>query len=193
MKVIIGLGNPGSKYINTRHNAGFILADMLCEYYGGRWKKAFLRPFLYAVFPDPEFVLIKPLTYMNRSGSVLPFLQSKFSLDSPDDILVLVDNMDLPCAKARLKKGGSSAGHNGLKSLISSIGDSGFSRLYIGIGRGEDSVIDYVLGDFSQQQIESLNSNKDTVIEACRLWLSDDSKKAMEVLNGRQKFHSGSN
>lgn len=191
MKIIIGLGNPGSKYIHTRHNAGFIIADMLCQYYGGRWKKAFLRPFVYASFPEHEFVLIKPLTFMNRSGSVLPYIQSKFSLDATDDILVLVDNMDLPCSKSRLKKGGSSAGHNGLKSLIRSIGDSGFFRLYIGIGRGNDSVIDYVLGDFTEQQLESLSRSKVTILEACRLWLSGDIRKAMEVLNGRQKSNPG--
>ena len=152
--MILGLGNPGPKYEKTRHNVGFDLIELLAEQLNLFLRKPLFRNYRIAsvVLEGRQIHLVQPLTYMNRSGDVLPGLMKKYGLEI-SDLVIAVDNMDLLPGRLRMKTGGSSAGHNGLKSLIGRAGRADFHRLYIGIGRpsGGDSVVDHVLGLFSDE------------------------------------------
>lgn len=190
MNGILALGNPGTKYQNTRHNAGFLAADALCNAFQGRWKKSFLRPLLFAEFPERNCVLLKPLTYMNRSGSVLPYVMQRWGIQ-PDNVLLLVDNLDLPCGKIRFKSKGSTAGHNGIKSIARVTGTTNFARLYLGIGRpdvesesGQNPVVEHVLGAFTDQEMLAFQSTLSVVVNGCSKWLESGSAAAAELVNG---------
>lgn len=152
--MIIGLGNPGPKYEQTRHNVGFDLIELLARQLNLFLKKPLFKNYRYAstFIGNCRIHLVEPLTFMNRSGSILPALITKYSLE-PENLLIVTDNMDLSPGRCRMKPGGSSAGHNGLKSIIHTLGTGKFFRLYIGIGRpsGELSVVDHVLGAFSAE------------------------------------------
>lgn len=164
---ILGLGNPGKEYLNTRHNIGFWLADELARHASVRFRKRPFSPYLHAriparrIFPQEpaedlrydELILVKPLTYMNRSGKVIPYLFRQFG--KPMQFLVAVDNMDLKPGTMRMKKRGGTAGHNGLKSVVHYL-DKGFWPLYMGIGRPdkEGAVIEHVLGTAEETEME---------------------------------------
>lgn len=152
--MIVGLGNPGQRYNNTRHNVGFSVIELLSEQLNLSLKKKRINPALWCDHTEGEnkLLLIQPHTFMNRSGEVFPFFMKKhrFSLDQ---IIVVVDNMDLELGQCRLKLGGGSAGHNGLKSIIGQLSNNNFHRLYIGVGRSKhDSVVGHVLGPFSKEE-----------------------------------------
>lgn len=150
-RVIIGLGNPGQAYKFTRHNIGFLVLDALSNEYSGDWRvKNNLEQAQISINNKPV-LLIKPQTYMNSSGAVLPYLQKQGI--SAQDILVVHDELELPFEKIVLKTGGSAKGHNGLKSIISYIGDN-FARLRVGISRPErrEDVPNYVLQNFKESQ-----------------------------------------
>lgn len=155
--LVVGLGNPGNRYAATRHNAGFIIVELLAKRLNVFYKKPFFKKFTIAACEG--MILVKPLTFMNRSGIVLPPLMNHYSINHERN-LVIVDNMDLPPGKCRLKRGGSDAGHNGIKSIMAETGTKDFMRLYIGVGRPENgvSVIDHVLGRFTQEEGEKINS-----------------------------------
>lgn len=146
--MVLGLGNPGESYTHTRHNVGFQVVDLVAERLGCRFRKPFLQRFAIAkgVGRYAGVVLSKPLTFMNRSGEILHQLLSRTDC-TVSDILVVCDNLDLPVGSCRLKARGSSAGHNGLASLIQHAGTSDFKRLYVGIGRPPNgTVVEHVLG-----------------------------------------------
>jgi PTH1 family peptidyl-tRNA hydrolase len=146
MKLILGLGNPGAKYEHTRHNVGFDAIEACAAFFQVRLRKRCFRLYRQAVVDlhGEQVLLVQPLTYMNNSGMVMRY----FADVAIEDIMVVCDQMDLPPGMIRIRKTGSSAGHNGLKSLIETLGSGSFNRLYIGIGRPEEgcSVIDHVLG-----------------------------------------------
>ena len=148
--IIFGLGNPGKKYEKTRHNAGFLFIEELSRSLSIPLRKKILEP--YRIGRKDDLSLVEPLTYMNSSGIVFP------GITAGSEFLVAVDNMDLPVGSARLRKGGSSAGHNGLKSIISAVGND-FYRLYIGIGRPDAGmdVASYVLSRFPDEDLEKLS------------------------------------
>ena len=146
MLVVFGLGNPGTKYEGTRHNAGVETLLKMAAYYQVSLKRRCFSSFSSATIGD-EVKLVFPLTYMNESGKVVPK-----TVNEGDEVIVISDQMDLPCGKIRLKKGGSSAGHNGLKSMLSFLPNN-FTRMYIGVGRPKEgvSVPDHVLSKFSEE------------------------------------------
>lgn len=161
--VLVGLGNPGPAYAGTRHNAGFDLLDRTAHSRGLKWKKPWFRPLLVA--PSAGLVCVKPLTFVNRSGSVFPFLQSRYGLD-PERLCVVADNMDLPAGEIRMKRRGGHAGHKGLQSVGAILGTESFPRLYVGIGRppsGADTV-EHVLGLFSTDERVSVDAALDRVV-----------------------------
>lgn len=168
VKLIIGLGNPGPEYQDTRHNAGFLALEALAARVSAGLKKRWLRP--YATAGWHGVTLVQPLTYMNRSGIVLPAIVRRRKLN-PQDILVLVDNMDLPPGEVRMKSRGGDAGHNGLKSITHFLGSSEYLRLYVGIGRpaGGTSIVDHVLGlfppDERRQVDESIQRAVDVLVQ----------------------------
>ncbi len=149
IRVIIGLGNPGKKFEKTRHNIGFLVVDALADAYHGVWHAKGEMEVADIMIGSKTIMLVKPQTFMNSSGRVIPLLQKKGI--TPQQVLVIHDELELPFGKMGWKIGGSHKGHNGLRSLIDAWG-ADFSRLRIGIGRpdNKDEVPDYVLASFGQ-------------------------------------------
>jgi PTH1 family peptidyl-tRNA hydrolase len=147
--IFIGLGNPGTKYQYTRHNVGFLAVEEAAGKALLNFSKGLTRKYRFAegLYGDGKIVLIEPLTFMNNSGQIIHSLKRKFQLTG-DNLVVVCDNLDLPPGTIRIKRGGSSAGHNGLASIIRFLGTKDFIRLYIGIGRPpfNGDVIAHVLG-----------------------------------------------
>ncbi|MDY0289339.1 MAG: aminoacyl-tRNA hydrolase [Sphaerochaeta sp.] len=145
MRLILGLGNPGTKYEHSRHNVGFAVIEMCAAFFQVRLKKRCFRLYRYANITthDRASLLVQPLTFMNNSGAIAKYFPSQ----ACSDMIVVLDQMDLPLGMIRIREGGSSAGHNGLKSLIEHFGCSDFVRIYVGIGRPAPGVpvVDHVL------------------------------------------------
>lgn len=173
---IIGLGNPGEKYENTRHNVGFMVVDKL----GKNWKKG--PNYLYSDINilGEKVKLVKPMTYMNLSGEVFKYLPH-------DDIIVVYDDLDLPLGRIRIRKEGSAGGHNGIKSIISYIGKE-FKRIRVGIGPKPENVdaADYVLSNFSPQEFQILQGVIDVCLEAIKCIVEEGIDKAMNKYNSIQ-------
>ncbi|SDH66537.1 peptidyl-tRNA hydrolase, PTH1 family [Fervidobacterium changbaicum] len=176
MLIIIGLGNPGEKYANTRHNVGFMVLDRL----GKSWKSG--PNYLYSDvnIAGQKVKLVKPTTYMNLSGEVFKYLPH-------DDIIVVYDDLDLPLGRIRIRKDGSAGGHNGIKSIISYIGQN-FPRIRIGIGPKPKEVdaADFVLSNFSPEEFEKLRKVIDLAVEAIETIVSEGIEKAMNRYNSIQ-------
>ena len=166
IKVIIGLGNPGKKFEFNRHNIGFLVLDALADKYHASWRDKESMSIAQAVINDRTVLFIKPQTFMNSSGNVIPFLTKQGV--RPEEILVVHDELELPFGQLKLKTGGSHKGHNGLRSIIGVCGDQ-FIRLRFGIGRPEkkEDVPDYVLANFTepQQTIHTLIGQAISMIE----------------------------
>ncbi len=152
INVIIGLGNPGQQYYYNRHNIGFRIIDELARNHGGIWERKKNMEIAEVVIHGKKILLVKPETFMNASGKVIPFLQKKGI--KPENILVIHDELEKPFSKLAFKIGGSHRGHNGLRSIIAACGPD-FARLRFGVGRPEskDEVGDYVLQNFTQDSI----------------------------------------
>lgn len=147
MKVILGLGNPGIEYSNTRHNCGFLVTQQVAAFSQVKLTKRCFHLFKSAKcnLNGESALLLQPLTYMNNSGEIIKDIKDF----DKENLIVICDQMDLPVGNIRIKKGGGSAGHNGLKSIINNLdGFTNFIRIYVGIGRPEAgvSVVDHVLG-----------------------------------------------
>lgn len=144
----MGLGNPGTHYEGTRHNAGFECLDKMASEFGVSFKKPFFSPFRYAKYVTAlsDCFLIKPLTFMNRSGEIIPTIRRKWDFH-PSCLVCICDTLDLPPGSIRIKQGGGSAGHRGLSSVIQYCESPDFLRVYIGIGRPgkKEKVAEYVL------------------------------------------------
>ena len=184
MKLIVGLGNPGSEYKNSRHNVGFCLIDLLSQ----RWSIDLKRLKFQSRFGcghrgTESIALMKPQTYMNLSGrSVLE--AATFYKIGPDDLMVLTDDMALGLSQLRLRRSGSSGGHNGLKSIIGEIGHSDFPRLRIGIGSSRaGKAVQHVLGHFDKAEEELIGSTLDRAAEAVECWLDRGIDAAMNQYN----------
>jgi len=152
VKIVVGLGNPGREYAATRHNLGFMVVDELAQRLAATDRRSRFQAILTETFHDGEKIaLVKPQTYMNLSGSsvreVVRWYRAPLS-----DLLVVVDDIDLPFTGMRLRQGGGSGGHNGLKSIIAELGTEEFSRLRIGIGRGPGHATRQVLTRFSPEE-----------------------------------------
>lgn len=158
MKLIAALGNPGEKYLKTRHNAGFLFLDHLIDHFSlNDYQPKFKGAFSEVMIQGHKLYLLKPLTFMNISGQSVGALVQFFKI-LPKEMLVIHDDLDIEFGKIRVKFGGSSGGHNGLKSIQQTIGSSDFWRLRIGIGRPvhKDDVSNYVLSDFDSQELDAL-------------------------------------
>lgn len=155
IKLVVGLGNPGSEYENTRHNIAWIAIDNYTKLDGTSWKAKFKGVYTDIVINGEKVYFLKPETYMNLSGESVGALCKFFKIDV-SEILVIQDELDLPFGQIMFKKGGGLAGHNGLKSITSHMGSQEFFRMRIGIGRPvHGSVSSWVLGKFpSEQQID---------------------------------------
>jgi peptidyl-tRNA hydrolase, PTH1 family len=165
IKIIIGLGNPGAKYHLNRHNIGFLVLDALAEKYAVSWNKKTDRETAEIEINNKKIILIKPQTFMNSSGTIIPSLLKQGV--KAENILVVHDELEKPFGKVDLKIGGSHRGHNGLRSIMGMCG-ADFMRLRFGIGRPEnkEDVPNYVLSNFSRDEnIEELINEAVKVIE----------------------------
>jgi PTH1 family peptidyl-tRNA hydrolase len=183
----VGLGNPGPEYDETRHNAGFRLADHLVA----RWR---LGPFkrgdrarqVEGTRQGHTVRVLKPQTYMNRSGAALAPLRALSGFDPAADLLVLVEDVALPVGKFRLRGAGSAGGHNGLKSIEGALQRQDYARLRIGVGpppAGLDDLADFVLGPFTRDERSVINDLLDPMADAVEGWIADGIEKAMSRFN----------
>ena len=167
MKVIVGLGNPGDKYLNTRHNFGFLALDGLAEYFGINFKAKRRLDALIAEYGNGEdrVILAKPQTFMNNSGKAIKKILNFYNL-IPADLLLIYDDLDLPLGKIKTT-GKSSAGHKGVDSVISSLKSSDFSRVRLGIGKEEKVPAEsYVLSPFKNVEIATVEEVIEQVVKS---------------------------
>lgn len=170
MRLIVGLGNPGKKYQHTKHNVGFDVIDTLSKDFGVRLKKS-IR-FNAEVHKGKDYVLMKPLTYMNLSGNSVIKAINYYDID-PTDVFVIYDDLDLPAGKIRIRFQGSSGGHNGIKSMIQHIGDK-FNRIKIGVGRNNGvAVVNDVLGKLSKEDRKKVDEVIVESSKACKDFIND--------------------
>jgi PTH1 family peptidyl-tRNA hydrolase len=184
MTLVLGLGNPGSKYDHTRHNAGFDVVSECAAFFQVRLRKRCFRLYRTVRFPvsGQEVVLVEPLTYMNSSGEIAP----DFLPVDPASMIVVCDQMDLPVGMVRVRRGGSSAGHNGLKSVISCFGTSDFLRIYIGTGRpgpGESVVSHVLTREASPEWKEGIEKGKDALVDLLQGKTMDEVARAYNRKN----------
>lgn len=186
MKVIVGLGNPGRKYELTKHNVGFWAVDQLSD----KWNLPFQKEKWHSAVAEgvvngEKVYLLKPLTYMNLSGEAVGAVMRFLKLPI-EDLLVIFDDMDIPLGQLRLRKKGSSGGHNGMKSLIQHLGTEQFNRIKIGINRPPSpmTVVDYVLAPFSDLDHTIAADAAIASAEAANEWLRNDFLSAMNKYNG---------
>lgn len=182
MKLIIGLGNPGKEYENTRHNIGFMVIDNYLK--NVTWQKKYNALYTPEIINNEKVIFIKPVTYMNLSGnSVIEFVN--FYKVEPKDILVIHDDLDLPFGKIRIKVNSSAGGHNGIKSIINRLGTNNFARLKIGISHNTNGdTKDFVLGKFSKEQQEELEKLYPITKKVIGAFIKYDINKVMNDYNG---------
>ena len=184
--IIVGLGNPGDEYAQTRHNLGFMLVDKLAATAGVRIKRSECQSLVgTALIEDRRVTLVKPQTYMNLSGEAVSCLNSRHESDERS-LIVISDDLALPFGSIRLRERGSAGGHNGLKSIIASLGTNEFVRLRIGI-QPEHPINDarrFVLDGFTSSEKGSLAEILERGEQAVRLVLRDGIAKAMSLFNG---------
>jgi PTH1 family peptidyl-tRNA hydrolase len=191
ISLIVGLGNPGPKYAGTRHNIGFEVVDRLSK----RWaiplkeERRFQGEYGAGIgIHRQKIYLLKPLTYMNRSGQSMRAVLDWVKL-SPGAVLVVYDDMDLPVGKLRLRLAGSAGGHNGMKSAIAHLKTQDFCRLRIGIGTArteaerDQAVVSHVLGNFSKAERQVMDEVVDVSVRALEKSLTDGVEKAMSLYN----------
>ena len=189
MKIIAGLGNPGAEYAHTKHNVGFMLVDVLAEKLGAAsWKEDFFSALTEVRIGGEKVFLVKPLTYMNNSGEALGSMLSYYKLDV-DDLVVVHDDMDIPAGMVRIRRKGSSGGHNGIKSIIAHVGSEDFARVRIGIGRPPAgwTVIHHVLAPFSTEDAPKIRAAIDYLLPAVESIVTDGVDFAMNRYNPHKK------
>jgi PTH1 family peptidyl-tRNA hydrolase len=182
--LIVGLGNPGAQYRNTRHNVGFECLQRLAEKHKIDLSKTEKRAKVgYGRIGGVPVVLAAPQTYMNLSGESVAPLMKSLGL-RPEDVIVIVDEMDLPTGRLRIRKSGSAGGHNGLKSLIQLLGTDEFPRIRIGVGRPSDgAAIDHVLGKFGREEIDAIRESIGRAAEAAEYAVENGVEAAMNRFN----------
>jgi peptidyl-tRNA hydrolase, PTH1 family len=187
--LIVGLGNPGDKYSGTRHNIGFEVVDRLSKAWAISLKeeRRFNGEYGAGLGPRRQKVyLLKPLTFMNRSGQSMRAVVDWLKL-KPSQVLVVYDDMDLPVGRLRLRLSGSAGGHNGMKSAIAHLGTQDFCRLRIGIGAsqrgGDQAVVSHVLGNFSKAERSTMDEVVDTALHALEKAMIDGVERAMSLYN----------
>ncbi|MES1242443.1 MAG: aminoacyl-tRNA hydrolase [Acidobacteriota bacterium] len=183
-RLILGLGNPGERYRDTRHNVGFLVVDELAR----RWGLRLSREECGALVGGQEVLLVQPQTYMNRSGWAARCLVEARGLD-PSDVLVVYDEIVLPLGKLRMRKSGSPAGHRGMESVIENLRTDQVPRLRLGVSpedgppHGED-LVEFVLGPFPAGQRETVDAMIKRAADACEVWMREGPDAAMQKFNG---------
>jgi PTH1 family peptidyl-tRNA hydrolase len=193
MKLIVGLGNPGAKYDGTRHNVGFAAVDLLAKRHGAQWETAPRGvEALVGRWRAQDVVLAKPLTFMNLSGAAMVGLLQFYKIDTAD-ALVIVDEVQLETGRLRIRGEGSAGGHNGLKSIIASLGTMQFARLRIGVGRGDArrNLADHVLARFDADERDTIAEVIDRAADAAETFVVDGLAIAMNRFNRKAETGNG--
>lgn len=185
---LIGLGNPGAEYAETRHNAGFWFVERVADHcrVSLRNEAKFHGELARVRLAGQDVLLLKPMTFMNRSGRAIQALCQFYKL-KPEDLLVVHDELDLPAGTLRLKRGGGHGGHNGLRDTHAQIG-ADYRRLRVGIGHpgDRDLVLNYVLGRPSREDEQRIREGLDAALQATETWLSASWDKALQQLHSRE-------
>ncbi|HOW98296.1 MAG TPA: aminoacyl-tRNA hydrolase [Kiritimatiellia bacterium] len=190
MKIVLGLGNPGRKYEHTRHNIGFDVLDGMAAEAGVRFRKKWLMPLQSAEIEvgSETVLLVKPMTFMNRSGSALRPLVRRHGL-APEDVIVVLDDLDLEAGRLRIRKRGGAGGHKGLQSVLATLGTENFPRVRLGIGPrpvGED-LTGYVLARFGAAEREAAGRAVRQAGDAVRMMVEAGVDQAMNKFNSETK------
>jgi len=181
--LLVGIGNPGEKYVGTRHNIGFTCIDLLADRFAIRLNDKRKEVVLgQGTIADKLVVLAKPRTFVNRSGAAVRYLATRFGT-KPLDMLVLVDDLDLPVGSMRIRKSGGSGGHNGLNSINRDLTTHDYPRLRIGISRPAHGAIEHVLGGFTPAEQGPLDEALAQMIKAVEAWVAHGTDFAMNNFN----------
>ena len=187
MKLVVGLGNPGRKYEHTRHNVGFAVLDELARRAGVAFRRSWRFPADLAevTLGGRRVLLVKPRTFMNRSGEAVGPLARKKGA-APDEVLVVVDDVELDCGRLRLRRDGRAGGHNGLKSLVESLGSEAFPRVRVGVGRAEEGgdLADHVLSRFAPVERTVVAASVQRAADAVEQVLESGLETAQNRFNG---------
>lgn len=184
MFLIVGLGNPGREYENTRHNIGFAAIDIIAEKYNidvnrtkfkGEYGEGFIN--------GNKVILLKPYTFMNLSGESVREAIDFYKL-TEEEVLIIYDDISLEVGRLRIREKGSAGGHNGIKSIINHMGTDVFTRIKIGVGAPKGDLVNHVLGKFSKEEVNILKQTLDVVAKATEDIISNGAKDAMNKFNG---------
>jgi PTH1 family peptidyl-tRNA hydrolase len=182
--LIVGLGNPGSRYSRTRHNIGFQVLDEFAGRLRLEWKDRAEYRMCSGSIGDARIVLVEPLTFMNRSGSAVRKVADRFNVP-PENIIVVHDDLDLDAGRLKIRKNGSSGGHKGVESVIQSIGSKTFIRVKIGIGRDQTIPAEqYVLMKFRRDELTAIGDSVQKAADSIEAIIADGAEKAMNRFNG---------
>lgn len=187
MKIVVGLGNPGKQYADTRHNVGWMVLDKLADRAGwtGHAKARDAAATVYGRYKEMDLLLAKPTTYMNLSGVAVRKLLAKHRAPL-SDLLVVVDDFALPLGRLRLRGEGSAGGHNGLKSIIAELGTQDFARLRVGIGEPQRGAVDHVLSRFATSEKKTLDEVLGAAADATEDWAREGIDRAANRWNAWQ-------
>ena len=181
--MLIGIGNPGPKYAETRHNIGFLLIDKLSDRHSIRLNDKRRDAELgQGTIASKPVVLVKPRTFVNNTGIAARYLLTRFGT-KPPEMLIVLDDLDLPVGKMRMRKSGGSGGHNGLNSVNRELNTQDYPRLRIGIGRPAQGAIQHVLGGFTKEEQVILDETLERAVEAVEAWIEHGTDYAMNHFN----------
>ena len=184
MILIVGLGNPGKQYEQTRHNIGFDVIDYMGNKYNIDVNREKFKGICGEGFiENKKVILLKPLTYMNLSGESIRELANFYKLED-DEIIVVYDDISLDIGRLRIREKGSAGGHNGIKSIIQNLGGDKFPRVKVGVGQPKDNLVNHVLGKFSKEDREHIEKVIPVVSDAIVEIVKNDAKESMNKFNG---------
>ena len=186
--LVVGLGNIGAEYANTRHNMGFMVLDAWAQASNVLFKTDRYGQVAEVSFKGRWFVLLKPSTYMNLSGNAVRYWMGKLKLPL-ENLIVVCDDINLPFGTVRMRKSGSDGGHNGLKDIEACLESNDWARIRIGVGNNfsKGSQVDYVIGNFTAEELEAMNEISERVIEGIKNYSTIGPDRAMNILNTRHK------
>ncbi|MEW6107690.1 MAG: aminoacyl-tRNA hydrolase [Nitrospirota bacterium] len=183
MWLIVGLGNPGSKYERTRHNIGFLVLEKLIQKNDLEFSEKKDFRICKGSIENSAIILMEPLTFMNRSGTAVRRVAEKYNIP-PEKIMVIHDDLDMEIGKLKIRRRGSSGGHRGIDSIIQNLGSSDFIRVKIGIGRDEYSPTeDYVLSKFSRHELPLIKKSAEKAVDAIETIIKEGVERAMNRFN----------